>query len=93
MILSKQGTIAGLIQVLLRQVLVIVVFVVAIVAGSLYLFTSYTAVVNEAGTVRGGSQRIVKQELAGADTSQTVSRVDAVLRGLDGRVHFGSFPA
>ena len=93
MVLSKQGTIAGLIQVLLRQVLVIVVSVVAIVAGSLYLFTSYTAVVNEAGTVRGGSQRIVKQELAGADTSQTVSQVDAVLRGLDGRVHFGSFPA
>lgn len=92
-ILERQDTIAALIQQLLKQVFMIVVGVVVIVAGSLYLFASYTAVVNDAGIVRGGSQRIVKQELAGADTSQTTAKVEAVLKGLDSRMHLGSFPA
>lgn len=90
--MDTQETIAYLIRRLLVQVLGIVVGVVAIVAVSLYLFTSYVAVVNDAGVVRGGSQRIVKQVLAGADASQTTTKIEGLLKGLTSRVHLGSFP-
>lgn len=90
--LNQQETIAYLIQRLLARVFAIVVGVVVIVGISLYLFTSYVAVVNDAGVVRGGSQRIVKQVLAGADASQTTQKIEGLLKDLGSRVHLGSFP-
>ena len=90
--MNKQETIAYLIQRLLAQVFAIVVGVVVVVAVSLYLFTSYVAVVNDAGVVRGGSQRVVKQVLAGSDASDTTQRVESILQGLGSRMHLGSFP-
>ena len=90
--MNKQETIAYLIQRLLAQVFAIVVGVVVVVAVSLYLFTSYVAVVNDAGVVRGGSQRVVKQVLAGSDASDTTQRVESILQGLGSRMHIGSFP-
>ena len=90
--MNKQETIAYLIQRLLAQVFAIVMGVVVVVAVSLYLFTSYVAVVNDAGVVRGGSQRVVKQVLAGSDASDTTQRVESILQGLGSRMHLGSFP-
>ena len=90
--MNQQETIAYLIQRLLARVFAIVVGVVVIVGISLYLFTSYVAVVNDAGVVRGGSQRIVKQVLAGADASQTTQKIEGLLKDLGSRVHLGSFP-
>lgn len=89
----EQQTIAYLIKQLLRRVLLVVVAVVAIVGVSLYMFASYVAVVNDAGVVRGGSQRIVKQVLAGADASKTTATIEGLLSGLGSRVHLGAFPA
>ena len=88
----NQETIAGVIRKLLRQVFLMVVGVVAIVGVSLYLFTSYVALVNDAGVVRGGSQRIVKQVLAGADASKTTAKIEGLLAGMGSRMHIGSFP-
>lgn len=88
----NQETIAGLIRKLLQQVFMMVVGVVAIVGVSLYLFTSYVALVNDAGVVRGGSQRIVKQVLAGADASKTTAKIEGLLAGMGSRMHIGSFP-
>lgn len=39
-------------------------------------------VVNYAGKVRGGSQRLVKQELAGMETSEMISGIDKLIEGL-----------
>ena len=89
--MSEQSTIAFLIRGLLMNVFKLVAGMVAVVVVSLYLFTSYTAVVNEAGIVRGGSQRIVKQVLAGADSSQAMSNVENLLSKLDGAILLGSF--
>ncbi len=89
--MNAQGTISFLIQGLLLNVFKLVGGMVAVVMFSLYLFTSYTAVVNEAGIVRGGSQRIVKQVLAGADSSQAMSNVENLLNKLDGAILLGSF--
>ncbi len=89
--MGEQGTIAFLIRQLLEQVFKIVGGMVLIVMVSLYLFSSYTAVVNQAGIVRGGSQRIVKQVLAGADSAQAMTNVEGVLQKLDGAILLGSF--
>ena len=89
--MNGQGTIAFLIRQLLDKVLKIVAGVVLVLMVSLYLFSSYTAVVNEAGIVRGGSQRIVKQVLAGADSSKVMANVEGLLNKLDGAILLGSF--
>ena len=91
--MNGQETIAGVIRTLLKRVFIMVVAVVAIVGFSLYLFTSYVALVNDAGVVRGGSQRIVKQVLAGADASKTTAKIEGLLSGMGSRMHIGSFPA
>ncbi len=91
--MNGQETIAGVIRQLLKRVFAIVVVVVAIVGVSLYLFSSYVALVNDAGVVRGGSQRVVKQVLAGADASKTTAKIEGLLAEMEGRMHIGSFPA
>ncbi|MBO6202945.1 MAG: methyl-accepting chemotaxis protein, partial [Selenomonas sp.] len=85
-----QETIAGVIRQHLRRLFLLVAAVVAIVGFSLYLFTSYVALVNDAGVVRGGSQRIVKQVLAGADASKTTAKIEGLLSGMSSRMHIGS---
>jgi len=90
--MTGSGTIAQLFKQRLERVSVIIVAVVLVVAGSLYLFTSYTGVVNDAGIVRGGSQRAVKQVLAGADETKTIAAVEGKLQSIGGRMHLGSFP-
>ena len=90
--MNGSETIAQLFKMRLGKVSAIIVAVVFVVAGSLYLFTSYTGVVNDAGIVRGGSQRVVKQVLAGADESKTVAAVEGKLKSIGGRMHLGSFP-
>ena len=80
--MTGQETIAGVIQLHLRRIFLMVAAVVAIVGFSLYLFTSYVALVNDAGVVRGGSQRIVKQVLAGADASKTTAKIEGLLSGM-----------
>ncbi len=89
--MGNQNTIAFLIKQLLMRVFKIVAVVVVIVMASLFLFTNYTAVVNEAGIVRGGSQRVVKQVLAGADESGAMEKVEGILKKLDGAILLGSF--
>jgi len=89
--MNEQGTIALLIRGLLERVFKLAAVMVAIMIVSLYLFSSYTAVVNEAGIVRGGSQRIVKQVLAGADSTQATEKVEGLLKKLDGAILLGSF--
>lgn len=42
---------------------------------------------NDAGVVRGGSQRIVKQVLAGADASKTTAKIEGLLSGMSSRMH------
>ena len=85
--LMGQETIAGVIRLYLRRIFLMVAAVVAIVGFSLYLFTSYVALVNDAGVVRGGSQRIVKQVLAGADASKTTAKIEGLLSGMSSRMH------
>ncbi|MBR1859859.1 MAG: methyl-accepting chemotaxis protein, partial [Selenomonadaceae bacterium] len=89
--MSDQNTIAFLIRQLLTKAFQLVVIMVLVVMVSLYLFTSYTAVVNQAGIVRGGSQRVVKQVLAGADASQTTNKIESILKDLDGSILLGGF--
>lgn len=87
----NERTIAFFIRQLLGRVLKVVAGMVVVVMVSLYLFSSYTAVVNQAGIVRGGSQRIVKQVLAGADSSKVMANVEGLLNKLDGAILLGSF--
>lgn len=56
------------------------------------MFTRYTAVVNSAGIVRGGSQRVVKQVIAGADELKALSLVDSTLSQIEKQMHLGKFP-
>lgn len=60
-----------------------IIAVVILVAASLFIFTKCTAVVNQAGIVRGGSQRAVKQELSGTSGDQVMSSVEAIIDGLE----------
>ena len=89
--MQEQSTIAFLIRQLLTKVFQLVAVMVVVVMVSLYLFTSYTAVVNEAGIVRGGSQRVIKQVLAGADSTQATEKVESILKKLDGAILLGGF--
>jgi methyl-accepting chemotaxis protein len=54
--------------------------VLLFIACVLYLFTRYTSVVNNAGIVRCGSQRVVKLVLAGSDESAGITAVDTNLK-------------
>lgn len=89
--MNEQNTIAFLIRQLLEKIFKLVAVTGIVMIVSLYLFTSYTAVVNKAGIVRGGSQRIVKQVLAGADASQATEKVEGLLKKLDGAILLGGF--
>lgn len=85
-------TIAEIIGLTLKKGFSLIVAVVILIAGSLFMFTKYTAVVNSAGIVRGGSQRVVKLVIAGADESQAVSVVEANLSQIEKQMHLGAFP-
>lgn len=92
--LSKKTnqTIAETIKQTLWRGYLLTVGVVILIAVSLFLFTRYTAVVNSAGIVRGGSQRVVKQVIAGADESKALSLVDSTLSQIEKQMHLGKFP-
>ena len=85
-------TIAEIIGNTLKKGYSLIVLVVILIAGSLFMFTKYTAVVNSAGIVRGGSQRVVKLVIAGADESAAVSVVEANLSQIEKQMHLGNFP-
>ena len=57
-----------------------------------FSFTRYTAVVNSAGIVRGGSQRVIKQVIAGADESKALATVESTLIAIGEQMHLGNFP-
>ena len=89
---AKNMTIAKTISFTLAKVFLLIFGVVVLIAGSLYLFTQYTAVVNSAGIVRGGSQRVIKQVIAGADESKALSLVDSTLATIEKQMTLGNFP-
>lgn len=85
-------TIAETIGRTLRKGFILILGVVVLIAVSLFLFTRYTAVVNSAGIVRGGSQRVIKQVIAGADESTALALVDSTLTKIGEQMHIGNFP-
>ena len=89
---ENQLTIAGIIKMTLQKISVLIVAVVILIAASLFLFTRYTAVVNSAGIVRGGSQRVIKQVIAGADESKALATVESTLVAIGKQMHLGKFP-
>ena len=89
---KNQMTIAKTINGTLGKVFLLIFGVVVLIAGSLYLFTRYTAVVNSAGIVRGGSQRVIKQVIAGADESKALNVVDTNLATIEKQMTMGKFP-
>ena len=84
--MERQGTIAFLIRQLLTRAFQLVVIMVVGLMLSLALFTKAAEIVNQAGIVRGGSQRAVKQVLAGADANQTIQNIDNLIQKLDGAI-------
>ena len=85
-------SIAETIKRTLQKMSMLILGVVILIAVSLFLFTRYTAVVNSAGIVRGGSQRVVKQVIAGADESKALALVDSTLATIEKQMHLGNFP-
>lgn len=85
-------TIAETIKRTLQKGFILILAVVILIAGSLLAFTKYTAVVNSAGIVRGGSQRVIKLVIAGADESAALSVVEANLEQIGEQMHLGDFP-
>uniref|UniRef100_UPI004055AB33 methyl-accepting chemotaxis protein n=1 Tax=Agathobacter sp. TaxID=2021311 RepID=UPI004055AB33 len=85
-------TIAETIGRTLRKVFMLILGVVILIAVSLFLFTRYTSVVNSAGIVRGGSQRVIKQVIAGADESAALALVESTLSEIGEQMHLGNFP-
>lgn len=79
---NDEKMISSLIKKLLSRVGIMIIAVVILVIISLFVFTKCTAVVNQAGIVRGGSQRAVKQELAGQSGEKAMSSVEAIINGL-----------
>lgn len=75
----------------IQRVSILFAVVLLFIACVLYLFTRYTSVVNNAGIVRGGSQRVVKLVLAGSDESAGVTAVDTNLKTIKNTMHVGSF--
>ena len=86
-------TIAETIKRTLMGVFTLILGVVILIAVSLFTFTRYTAVVNSAGIVRGGSQRVVKLVIAGADESAAMGVVDTNLAQIEKQMRLGAFPA
>ena len=84
--MQEQNTIAFLIRQLLTKAFQLVVVMVVGLMVSLALFTKAAEIVNQAGIVRGGSQRAVKQVLAGADAAQTIQNIDNLIQKLDGAI-------
>ena len=89
---KNQMTIAKTINGTLGKVFFLIFGVVVLIAVSLYLFTQYAAVVNSAGIVRGGSQRVIKQVIAGADETKAVGVVDTNLATIEKQMTIGKFP-
>ena len=89
---NLNASIAGMIKRTLRRMSMLIIGVVVLIAVSLFLFTRYTAVVNSAGIVRGGSQRVIKQVIAGADESKALALVDSTLAAIEQQMHLGNFP-
>ncbi|XME01401.1 methyl-accepting chemotaxis protein [Lachnospiraceae bacterium C1.1] len=87
----NKNSIAYLILTKLQKVFVIITVVVVVLMACLFLFTQYTAVVNNAGIVRGGSQRAIKQVFAGSDATEAIGKMDSMLTKLKGAMHLGSF--
>ena len=85
-------TIAEIIGKTLKKISFLIIGVVVLIAASLFLFTKYTAVVNSAGIVRGGSQRVIKQVIAGADESKALATVESTLIAIGEQMHLGNFP-
>jgi len=81
--LKKTQKISELIKQLLNRIIWFVVAVVLIVAACLFLFTKCAEVVNQAGIVRGGSQRAIKLELGGQSPDKVVTSVENILDGLE----------
>ncbi len=75
----------------IQRVSILFAVVLLFIACVLYLFTRYTSVVNNAGIVRGGSQRVVKLVLAGSDESAGINAVDTNLKTIKNTMHVGSF--
>ena len=90
---KKNLTIAETIKRTLMGVFVLILGVSILIAVSLFLFTRYAAVVNSAGIVRGGSQRVVKLVLAGADESAAMGVVDTNLAQIEKQMRVGAFKA
>ena len=90
---KENATIAATITRNLKGVFTLTLGVVILIAVSLFLFTRYTAVVNSAGIVRGGSQRVIKQVIAGADEAAAMGVVDTNLAQIEKQMHLGKFPA
>ncbi len=88
----SEMTIAETIRRTLLKGFMLIVGVVILIAVSLFSFTKYTAVVNSAGIVRGGSQRVIKQVIAGADESAALTAVEANLSQIGEQMHLGNFP-
>ncbi len=89
---KNDTTIAETIRRTLRTAFMLILGVVILIAVSLFLFTRYTAVVNSAGIVRGGSQRVIKQVIAGADESTALATVESTLSKIGDQMHLGNFP-
>lgn len=89
----NKSTISYTIQSTLQKIFALILGVVILIGISLFLFTRYTAVVNSAGIVRGGSQRAIKQVIAGMDESTAVGVVDTNLTKIGKQMHLGSFPS
>lgn len=89
---KSNTTIAQTINRTLKQGFSLILAVVVLIAASLLTFTKYTAVVNSAGIVRGGSQRVIKLVIAGADESAAVSVVEANLKQIGEQMRLGNFP-
>ena len=85
-------TIAEIIKGTLRKMILLILGVVILIAVSLFMFTKYTAVVNSAGIVRGGSQRVIKLVIAGADEAAAMKVVDTKLAEIEKQMRLGKFP-
>ncbi len=86
-------TIASMIQTTLQKIFLLILGVVILIAISLFLFTKYTGVVNSAGIVRGGSQRVIKLVIAGEDESAALNVVETTLTKIGKQMHLGKFPS
>ncbi len=89
---GNDGMLSTFIHSRLRAISFLVGGACVVIAFSLYLFVSYAGVVNDAGVVRGGSQRVVKQVFAGEEATKTITAVEGKLTSIGERMHLGSFP-